>query len=199
DVVHSPIDASRFAPAQQIGDYYLILARLQPYKRIDLAIGACNRLRVPLHIVGDGPDRSRLQRLAGPTVHFLGRLPDDGVRWELACCRALLWPGEEDFGLAPLEAQASGRPVIAFRAGGALETIVDGTTGVFFAEPTVESLTGALDQFEDNFDPEILRQHALSFDKTAFKKRMFELLDRRYLEHRRRLRDIPAGDSGHAG
>ena len=193
DVLHSPIDASSFAPRAEHAGYFLILARLQPYKRIDLAVQACTELDVPLHVVGDGPDRGRLERLAGPTVQFLGRISDAEVAEQLACCRALLWPGEEDFGLAPLEAQASGRPVIALAAGGALETVKAGETGVFFDEPTVPSLVAAIAAFSDDFDPETLRRHALQFDRTVFVERLYALLARRYEEHQRRLRDISSG------
>jgi glycosyltransferase involved in cell wall biosynthesis len=183
DVLQPPIDASAFAPRPEHSDYFLVLARLQPYKRIDLAIEACSRLNLPLHVVGDGPDRSRLGRMAGPTVRFLGRLSDGEVSDQLAACRALIWPGEEDFGLAPLEAQASGRPVIALRAGGALETVRAGETGVFFSEPTSASLMEALSSFEDTFDPAALRRHALGFDRSAFTGRMYAILSSRYDDH----------------
>jgi glycosyltransferase involved in cell wall biosynthesis len=187
-VVQSPVDVEYFAPASEVGDHFLVLARLQPYKRIDLAVEACNRLRLPLHIVGDGPDRGRLERMAGPTVTFLGRLDDAAVRNELATCRALLWPGEEDFGLAPIEAQASGRPVIALEAGGALETVIPGVTGTFFRRPTVDSLAEALRDFRDGYDPEAMRRNALRFDKRAFKERLYGVLERRYREHAEALR-----------
>lgn len=187
DVVQSPVDASSFHASNAVGEHYLVVARLQPYKRIDLAVEACTRLRLPLRVIGDGPDRARLQQLAGPTVQFLGRVEDARVRTELAECRALIWPGEEDFGLAPLEAQASGRPVIAYRAGGALETVKEGETGVFFSDPTPESLCLALERFQDTFDPVVLRAHAMRFDVTAFKRRIYEVLARRYEEYRRSL------------
>ncbi|MGH2448410.1 MAG: glycosyltransferase [Chloroflexota bacterium] len=187
DVLQAPIDARSFALADEVGDYFLSVSRLQSYKRIDLAIEACNRLGVELHVIGDGPDRTRLEGLAGPTVKLLGRLPDDAMRRELSRCRAFILPGEEDFGLASLEAQASGRPVIAYQAGGALETMVEGETGVFFSEPTVESLREALAGFEDTFDPQTIRRHAMRFDKSSFKERLSELLARKYAEHRENL------------
>jgi glycosyltransferase involved in cell wall biosynthesis len=183
EVLQPPIDASAFTPRDEHSDYFLVLARLKSYKRIDLAVAACTRLGLPLRIVGDGPDRYRLQRMAGPSVHFLGRLSDHEVADQLAGCRALIWPGEEDFGLAPLEAQASGRPVIALQAGGALETIKGGETGIFFPEPTVDSLVSALNAFTDDFDPVALRRHAITFDRGAFQERMYALLSRRYDEH----------------
>ena len=143
--------------------------------------------------MGEGPDRSRLERMAGPTVNFLGRLSDDAVADQLASCRALIWPGEEDFGLAPLEAQAAGRPVIAFAAGGALETVIAGETGVFFPEPTVSSLVDALSSFTDQFDPETLRRHALTFDRGAFVDRMYALLACRYEEHQTSMCRLSTG------
>jgi glycosyltransferase involved in cell wall biosynthesis len=194
EVLHPPIVASAFAPRSDHADYFLILARLQPYKRIDLAVEACTRLGLSLHIVGDGPDRSRLERLAGSTVLFLGRISDAEVADQLSSCRALIWPGDEDFGLAPLEAQASGRPVIALEAGGALETVKAGETGVFFPQPTVSSLMDALSSFTDEFDPAALRRHAMKFDRVAFTERLYDLLSRRYDEHQRTLRRISSGD-----
>ncbi len=193
DVLQPPIDTSAFVPRPQHSDYFLILARLKPYKRIDLAVEACTRLGLPLRVVGDGPDRSRLERMAGPTVSFLGRLPDQAVADQLASCRALIWPGEEDFGLAPLEAQAAGRPVIAFQAGGALETVVAGETGIFFPEPTVASLVEALSSFTDRFDPDTLRRHALTFDRAVFIERMYALLSCRYDEHQTTMRRLSTG------
>ncbi len=187
EVVHAPIDVSCFTPSSRVGDYFLVVSRLQSYKRIDLAVRACMRLGLPLHIVGEGPDRRRLQSLAGPTVHFLGRISDGEVQDQLAQCRALIVAGEEDFGLAPLEAQASGRPVVAFRGGGALETVVEGETGSFFAAPTVESLAGVLATFEDTFDPLKLRLHAEGFDVPVFKRRLYDVIERRYAEYRERF------------
>lgn len=187
DVVQSPIDATLFQPSDEIGEYFLVAARLQAYKRIDLAVDACTKLGLPLHVIGDGPDRARLGRLAGPSVRFLGRVSDDELRRHMAGCRAYILPGEEDFGLAPLEAQACGRPVIAFAAGGALETVKEGKTGVFFREQTVDALIDVLQRFQDGYDAKKVRSHALQFDKPVFKQRMFEVLARRYEEHRRAL------------
>jgi len=189
DVIQSPIDAGFFAPSGTVQDYFLVASRLLPYKRIDLAVEACNRLGLPLRIAGDGSDRSRLERLAGPTVRFLGRVSDEEVRAQMASCRALIFPGEEDFGLAPLEAQACGRPVIAYYGGGALETVKEGVTGMLFRQPTAESLAQALRDFRDTFDPGTIRAHAMHFDKATFKQRLYEVLAGRYLEHRERFAD----------
>ena len=172
-VLHPPIDCDRFQTSEVLDDAYLVVSRLVGYKRIDLAIEACNRLGRPLRIVGDGPDRARLQALAGPTIKFLGRLPDKQVAAELARCRALLFPGEEDFGMTPLEANASGRPVIAYGVGGALETVLDGHTGLLFPQPTAASLADAIVRSEDlSWNPIALRAHARLFDTAIFSRRL---------------------------
>ncbi len=182
-VIPPPIEADRFLfdPGVQPEDYFLIVSRLVPYKRIDLAIEACNLLKLPLVIIGGGRDRERLQKLAGPTIHFLGRLSDAEVLHYYAHCRALLFPGEEDFGITPLEAQASGRPVIAYGAGGALASVIDGITGTFFHEPTVESLTNVLALFNDRwYDPQAIRNHALEFDMPRFHRRILQYIEAVY-------------------
>src|SRR6185312_10862919 len=144
-VIPPPIDVERFQVSDEVDDYYLILSRLVSYKRIDLAIEACKRLDRRLVIIGDGPDRARLQKMAGPRTEFLGRQSDQQVNRYASRCQALLFPGEEDFGMVPLEVNASGRPVIAFRAGGAIETVIDGVTGVFFEKPRVHSLISGIE------------------------------------------------------
>jgi len=158
-------------------DYYLIFSRLVPYKRLDLAIEACKRLNRPLVVIGDGPDRKRLEQLAGPRTWFLGRQPDSVVARHAGRCRALLFPGEEDFGMTPLEVNAAGRPIIAYRAGGATETVVEGVTGLFFDEQTVGSLAAAIEEFESQtWNRKVLRAHAESFDMTVFASRFLEFL-----------------------
>ncbi len=171
-VIHPPVDCSSFQPAAAVDDYYLVVSRLVPYKRVDLAVRAFNELGLPLLIAGDGRDRARLQRLARPNVRFLGRVSERALRDLYARCQALIFPGEEDFGLTPLEAQASGRPVIAYAAGGALETIVDGQTGLFFSERTPQSLVEAVRRLRaTDFDPEAIRRQALRFDVAVFRER----------------------------
>lgn len=175
-----PVDTHRFPfdPKTETGNYFLIQSRLVPYKRIDLAIEACNRLQLPLVIIGGGRDLERLKQLAGPTIRFLGRLPDDQVLHYFQHCRAFLFPGEEDFGITPLEAQASGRPVIAYGSGGALASVVDGITGVFFREQTVDSLANVLANFDEHaFDPRVIRDHALEFDTTRFHQRIQQFIE----------------------
>ncbi len=151
-------------------DYFLIVSRLIPYKRIDLAVEAFNRLGLPLVIAGDGRDRAALERMARPNVRFLGRISDAERKRYLSRCRAFLFPGEEDFGITPLEAQAAGRPVIAYAAGGALETVLEGETGVFFRAPTAEALAEAVTAFDPGrYDPLAIRRHAERFDVARFR------------------------------
>ena len=171
-VVPPPIDCDEFAPADSIGDFVLVVSRLVPYKRIDLAIEAFNCSGLPLLVVGDGRDCRRLMSLArSERIRFLGHRSQQEVRQLLATCRALVVTAEEDFGMAALEANASGRPVIAYGAGGALETVVSGVTGVTFPDQTAESLLAALDEFEQlTFDPETLLRHARRFDTTEFQR-----------------------------
>jgi glycosyltransferase involved in cell wall biosynthesis len=176
-VIPPPIDVSRFQPDTVQEDYYLVLSRLVPYKRIDLAVAACTKLKRKLLVIGDGPDRARLEKIAGPSIQFLGRQSDEAVARYAARCRALLFPGEEDFGMTPLEVNAAGRPVIAFRAGGALETVVEGRTGIFFDQPNTESLMQAIEAFESySWNAVDLRAHAARFDRTVFAARLIDYL-----------------------
>lgn len=170
-VVYPPVDTETFRPKGNVGDRFLVVSRLLPYKRIDLAIEACNLLRVPLDVVGTGPEEKRLRALAGPSVRFLGFLPDAEVARLYASCRAFLFPQEEDFGITVLEAASAGRPVVAFRGGGALETVVDGETGVTFPEQTSESLAAGVERIlRREWDPERIRSHALGFSISAFRR-----------------------------
>lgn len=181
EVIFPPIDCDRFLPSANRGDYYLIVSRLVPYKRVDLAIDACRQLGRKLVIIGGGPDRERLERDAGPNVTFLGRAPDDVVTQHMSECRAVLFPGEEDFGLIPLEANASGRPCIAYGGGGALDTVVDGVTGTLFPEPTADSLAHAILQSESvTWDVPTLLRHARRFDRSVFAEKMQRVLREAY-------------------
>jgi glycosyltransferase involved in cell wall biosynthesis len=176
-VIPPPIDVNRFHMSNDIDDYYLVLTRLMPYKRVDLAIEACKRMNRRLVIIGDGPDRARLEKLADDRIEFLGRQPDGVVNYYASRCRALLFPGEEDFGMAPLEANAAGRPVIAYRGGGAVETVVEGKTGVFFDQPNSRVLATAIEQFESMAWSQILlRRHAEKFDRNIFAFRVLQFL-----------------------
>ncbi len=184
-VIPPPVEASRFIfdPTIQPEDYFLVVSRLIPYKRIDLAIEACNRLQLPLVIIGSGRDEERLKKMAGPTIRFMGRLSDEEVLHYYAHCRALLFPGEEDFGITPLEAQASGRPVIAYGVGGVLASVIDGITGVFFHEQTAASLASVLATFDEHsFDTQVIRNHALEFDMPRFRRRILQFIEAKMSE-----------------
>ena len=171
-VVYPPLDSSRFVPAAEgpsPDDYALIVSALVPYKRLELAVSAFSRVKRRLWIAGDGPERLRLERAAGPSVRFLGVVSQDDLPRLYAGARFFVLPGEEDFGIAPVESQAAGRPVLALGRGGALETVIDGETGVFFPQPTVESLLdgiAAIDGLQP--DPMRIHEHARRFDVARF-------------------------------
>ena len=178
-IIYPPVDVERFRPAPQHEDYYLIVSRLIPYKRIDLAVEAFNQLGLPLRIVGSGRDREALEALAKPNITFMGYIPDEDLPDLLARCKAFIFPGREDFGIAPLEAQASGRPVIAYGAGGALDSIVERETGTFFREATVESLAQAVLSFDaDHIDPQACRANAERFSVPRFQQELHTALAR---------------------
>lgn len=183
-VIHPPVRCSLFNISEEDGEFFLCVSRLQEYKRLDLAVQACTKLGVKLKVIGDGPDKDKIKAMAGPTVEFLGRVSDDIIKENYAKCRALIFPGEEDFGITPLEAMASGRPVIAYGKGGALETVVDGKTGVFFSEQNIDSLIDAIQRFENmSFDKDELRKHAESFDDEIFKTKIKAFVDEKVYEH----------------
>ncbi len=182
-VIPPPVDLPPYRD-EPPGDYYLAGGRLIPYKRLDLAIEACNALRVPLKVFGDGRDRARLQSLAGPTVELLGRVDEPTRRALFAGCRAFLFPGTEDFGITPLEAMAAGRPVLAYAAGGALETVIEGTTGRFFRHHSSGALAAALAASRhDTYNPRTIRQHAETFAPEVFCKRMQSCIDSLVAQH----------------
>lgn len=212
EVIYPPVEIARFHIGDRTDDYFLVAGAFAPYKRIDLAIEAFNRMGRRLVVVGEGQESRRLRRMAGPTIEFLGWCPNDEFAELLGRCRALIFPGEEDFGILPVEAMACGRPVIAYGAGGVTETVIPlnslefrvssfalreslnpepetrnpepgPPTGVFFYEQTVEALIGAVTLYErsaDRFDPEALRAHALTFDRSIFEKRMAAYVAERY-------------------
>lgn len=172
-VVPPPVEVDRFTPSAVQDPHYLVVSRLVAYKRIDLAVNAFSNMNRQLVVIGDGPARADLERIAGPNVRFLGRLDDAAVSAAYARCQAVIFPGEEDFGIVPLEANAAGRPVIAYQRGGALDTVVPGTTGVFFAEQTVASLGEAVARLEQiAWDPVRLRTHAEGFREAVFAERL---------------------------
>lgn len=185
-VIPPPVDVEKFSRAATPDDagYYLIVSRLVPYKRIDLAIAACEELGRPLKIVGTGPERSLLQSQAGPHTQFLGFVPDADLPHVYAGARALLFPQEEDFGITPLEAAAAGIPTIAYGAGGALETISDRRTGLFFHEQTSRALAAAIEEFENlHFDPHLIKQHATSFRREEFLRKMKQTVHDLWMQH----------------
>lgn len=175
-IIYPPVDTGRFTPSSKVDNYYLIVGRLVPYRRIDILIEAFNKLQRPLLIAGSGRDRERLQALAGPTIEFLGYVPDDELPDLMARCRAFMWPGEEDFGISPIQAMASGRPVIAYAAGGALETVIPGQTGLLFRMQAAEDIIQAVQMldsmslnvknicaFAGKFDTELFKQNIQNF------------------------------------
>ncbi|MFL5885443.1 MAG: glycosyltransferase [Thermoleophilaceae bacterium] len=186
-VVYPPVEVGRFSPGK-VGDRYVVLSELMPHKRIDVAVEAFNRLRLPLVVAGDGPDARRLKRLAGPTVSFVGRISDADVAGLLESCRALVVTAVEEFGIAAVEAQAAGRPVIAVGAGGALETVVDGVTGCFWnggADELAEAVAG----FDESaVDPAECIANARRFDVSEFRAALPREVDRALA----RLRAEPA-------
>ncbi|MCB8929087.1 MAG: glycosyltransferase [Ardenticatenaceae bacterium] len=176
-IIYPPVDTARFVPGDEVEDYYLLVGRLVPYRRIDLLIEAFNKMKRPLRIAGSGRDRARLEAMAGPTIEFLGYVPDEELPSLLAKCRAFMFPGEEDFGIAPIQAMAAGRPVIAYAAGGALETVLPGVTGTLFAEQSVAAIIQAVEGFDtENVDPQRIRQHAEQYDVSHFKAQIQALV-----------------------
>ena len=178
EVIHPPVKASLFYLSPKLEDYFLIVGRFLPYKRFDLAIDAFNRLGWPLKIVGDGPERKKLQAMAKENIEFVGLVSDQKLRDYYAHCRAFVFPQEEDFGITAVEAMASGRPVIAYRSGGALEIVQKDITGLFFEKQELASLIGTLKKFNpDNFNPQVIRRRAMEFDQEKFKEKIIKFID----------------------
>ena len=176
-VIYPPVDVNKYNISNFQEDYFLMVGRMVPYKKFDLAIKVFNAIEKPLKIVGDGPERRKLEKIAGSNIEFLGLVSDYKMPDIYAKARALIFPQEEDFGLVPLEAMASGRPVIAYRGGGALETVADGKTGIFFDEQTEIDLVQAIGRFEyTDWDPIQIREQARKFDKPVFRKKILDLL-----------------------
>jgi glycosyltransferase involved in cell wall biosynthesis len=187
-VIFPPVDTSRFQPAANTDDYFLIVSRLIPYKRIDLAVQVATRLGLPLKIGGKGRDMERLKAMAGPTVEFLGYVPDEQLPELMARCKAFLFPGLEDFGITPVQAEAAGRPVIAFGGGGALDTVIPGKTGELFYEMTVDSLAEVMRNFDaEAYDPAFIRAHAEKFDTQVFNQQMTSFVNQAWdaFQHKR--------------
>jgi len=191
-VICPPVETHRFRVTEQDDGYFVIMSRLLPYKKIDIAIQAANMLKVPLKIIGTGRDEKRLKGMAGQTVEFLGRLSDSDVVDCLQRCRAFIFPGLEDFGIVPVEAMACGKPVIAYGRGGALDTVIDGVTGMFFREQIPQSLADVISVFRpSDFDPYTIRQHAETFDVSVFRRKMSAFIEEK-LEQQRGQYGMPS-------
>ncbi len=182
-VINPPVRCNLFNISNTDGDYYFIVSRFVPYKRFDLAVQACSKLGRKLIIIGDGPERKNLEKLANENVTFLGKQPDEVVKKYMEECKALLFPGEEDFGITPVEAMACGRPVIAYGKGGVLDTVIDKKTGLLFKEQTVESLKQAILEFEKmKFDKTEIRKHALEFNEESFREKIKSFIEEKNKE-----------------
>jgi len=186
-VIYPPVDGGFLKPSNRSPqNYYLMVGRLLVYKRFDIAIEAFNRLELPLKIIGNGPEMDKLKKMANWNIEFLGELRGEDLREYYQNCRALIFPQEEDFGIVALEAMACGRPVIAYRGGGALESVLGGKTGVFFDEQTVDSLAEAVRKFDPvRFNPKFIRRHALKFDKRIFKEKIKDFIEKSWKEFKK--------------
>jgi glycosyltransferase involved in cell wall biosynthesis len=180
DIIYPPVSTDLFSVSEKDDGYYLIVSALVPYKRVDLAVETFNAAGEKLLIAGTGPEKEKLEKMAKKNIEFLGWQSDENLRSLYAGCRALIFPGVEDFGIVPLEAMASGKPVVAFGAGGALETVIadgDNATGIFFYEQTPQALRVALKSLSArSFDPYALRRHAEKFDRKEYKRQTAEYI-----------------------
>ncbi|MFH1284161.1 MAG: glycosyltransferase [Candidatus Peregrinibacteria bacterium] len=178
-VIHPMMQSGKYRVADKTKGYFLAVGRLTPYKKFDLIVETFNKTGLPLKIVGTGISETDLKKQAKGNIEFLGFVSDKELRNLYSECEALIFPQVEDFGITPLEAMASGRPVIALEKGGAIETIIDGKTGIFFEKQTSAHLTGAIERYQKEkkaFIPEKIKHHANEFDETAFKKKMMDYI-----------------------
>jgi glycosyltransferase involved in cell wall biosynthesis len=178
-VIYPPVAVEKFVVSDRPGDFYLCAGQLVGYKRFDLAVQAFVRNGKRLVVAGTGEEAAPLKRLAAPNVEFLGRQTDEQMRSLMQNCRALIFPGEEEFGIIPVEVMACGRPVIAYGAGGVLETVIEGKTGIFFREQTLKSLNAAIDRFEElQFCAREIRERADLFAAPVFKRKFADFIDK---------------------
>ncbi|MBU1131396.1 glycosyltransferase [Patescibacteria group bacterium] len=184
-VIYPPVDTGQFRISLEIENYYVVVSRLRPYKRVDIAIKAFNQLGMPLKIIGSGEEEANLKKMAKSNIEFLGELPDQERNKVLARARAFIHPQEEDFGIAVVEAMACGRPVIAYKSGGALETVIENETGRFFIEQTWECLADTVIRFNrelDQFDPIKIKKHSENFDKEIFQQKINDFVSQSWQE-----------------
>jgi len=178
DLIYPPVNVSKFYISDKIENYFLMAGRLVSYKKFDLAVNVFNKLRLPLRIAGIGPEMKKLKKIAQRNIHFLGLISDRELAEQYSRAKALIFPQEEDFGIVPLESMASGRPVIAYRGGGAVETIAENETGIFFDEQDENSMIRAVKKFDERqFDHNICRKQAEKFDIPVFKRNILEKIN----------------------
>ncbi|MCX6763487.1 MAG: glycosyltransferase [Candidatus Moranbacteria bacterium] len=190
EVIHPPVNTRDFYVSEKTGDYFLMVGRLLAYKRHDIAIEAFNELKLPLKIIGRGPEMKKLKKMAGPNIKFLGRVDDKKLARYYAECRAFIFPQEEDFGIVAVEAMASGRPVIAFRGGDIPEHMEEGRTGVFFENQTAADIVTAVKKFEDiKFNPQYIRSQSLKFDRELFKSKIKDYIEAELVRYKERLKN----------
>ncbi|HSA08099.1 MAG TPA: glycosyltransferase, partial [Candidatus Moranbacteria bacterium] len=187
EIVHPPVDTQKFAIMEnaQPQKYFLMVGRLITYKRHDIAIEAFNKMRLPLKIIGRGPEMKRLQKMAGPTIEFLGRVDDEELKKYYAECQAFVFPQEEDFGIVAIEALASGKPLIAYRGGDIPEHMEEEKMGVFFDKQSPKAIIEAVEKFKKlSFDPSYIRSKVLKFDREVFKEKMKEIIEKETEKHK---------------
>ncbi|MFC1623076.1 glycosyltransferase [Patescibacteria group bacterium] len=191
-VINPPVNIDKFYVEEDEGnrgDYFLIVGRLLAYKRIDIAIKAFNELRIPLKIIGRGPEMKRLQKMASPNIEFLGRVEDEELPKYYARCRAFVFPQEEDFGIVAIEAMAAGRPLIAYKGGDIVENMEDGKTGVFFEKQTSEDIIGAVKRFESHeYESEYIQNIARKFDRNDFKRKIKKYIEKELMDFKENIK-----------
>jgi len=184
-VINPPVDINRFKINLKKEKYFLMVGRLMAYKRFDIAIQAFNELKLPLKIIGRGPEMKRLKKMAGSNIEFLGRVDDRELSEYYAKCQAFIFPQEEDFGLSAIEAMASGTPIISFRGGDIQEHVEEGKTGLFFDNQTPGDIIAAVNKFKSfDYDPQYIRNNVLKFDKSVFKAKIKEYIEKEFEKHK---------------